>query len=116
MTTPTPAESALQVVLPPGLPHDVAAVLGASPYGPYEVHVAAGRDAVLRRLADAHCDALILRDDEAAVDLAAAAGTDLAVLVVVDPMTPATVLGWLERGAQDVLLDAELAAPTLPLR
>ena len=104
---------ALQVISQPALP---GAALAASPFGPFEVHACAGRDAVLARLADGRCDALVLDDGADAIDIAAEAGRDVAILVVSATPDAAGVLAWLERGAQDVLLADELIAASLPQR
>ena len=105
----TPA--ALQVISQPALP---GAALGSSPFGPFEVWTCVGREAVLARLADGGCDALVLDDGADAIDIAAEAGRDVAILVVAATLDAAGVLAWLARGAQDVLLTDELAAPSLP--
>ena len=107
----TPA--ALQVISQPALP---AAALTASPFGPFEVHPCAGRDAVLARLSDGGCDALVLDDGADAIDIAAEAGRDVAIVVVATALDAAGVIAWLERGAQDVLRTEEIAAPSLPQR
>ncbi|MDO9356254.1 MAG: GGDEF domain-containing protein [Solirubrobacteraceae bacterium] len=94
-----------------------AAALAASAFGPFEVHTCAGRDEVLTRLAESGCDALILHDGETALDIAAEAGRDVAILVVATAeLDAAGVLAWLRRGAQDVLRTEELEAATLPQR
>ena len=104
---------ALQVIAQPALP---AAALATSAFGPFEVHACAGREAVLARLADGGCDALVLDDGADAIGIAAEAVRDVAILVVTTELDAAAVLAWLARGAQDVLLAAELTAPSLPQR
>jgi diguanylate cyclase (GGDEF)-like protein len=104
---------ALQIVSQQALPVDL---LAASAFGPFRVHGADDREALLARLADGPCDALILADGTDAVDLAAEAGRDVAILVVVAALDPDAVLAWLAQGVQDVLLADELAAPALPQR
>ena len=111
--------STLQIATQLALSPAVAGALRSSAFGPFELHACTGRDDVLARLADASCDALIVNDIEAgpdAIDLAAEAGRDIAVLVVVNLLDPAGVLAWLARGAQDVLLADELGAASLPQR
>ena len=104
---------ALQVISQPALP---GAALAASAFGPFDVSACVGRDAVLARLAEGGCDALVLDDGADAIDIAAEAGPDVAMLVVATALDAARVLAWLERGAQDVLLADELTAPSLPQR
>ena len=113
---PPPADhdrAALRIVTQTALPRDA---LVASAFGPFESHEKAGRDAVLARLADSDCDALVLVDGTEAIDIAAEAGREVAIVVIVATLDSATVLAWLARGAQDVLLADELAAPSLPQR
>jgi diguanylate cyclase (GGDEF)-like protein len=71
---------------------------------------------MLACLADGGCDALVLTDDDVAIDLAAEVGRDVAIVVVVPDLQAQRVLAWLDRGAQDVLTAAELAAPALAQR
>ena len=106
------ARTALLIVTQAALPD----ALAASPFGPFEIHVCAGRDEVLARLADGGCDALVLNDGADAIDIAAEAGRDLAVLVVAAELDPPRVLDWLGRGAQDVLCAEDLTAASLPQR
>jgi diguanylate cyclase (GGDEF)-like protein len=93
-----------------------AQALQASGFGPFAVLRCDGHDAVLARLAEATCDALVLTDDAEAVEIAAEVGREIAIVVVVADLAPARVLAWWERGAQDVLTAAELAMPSLPQR
>ena len=112
-SSPDTDRTILQVVTQAGLP---AVVLADSAVGPFAVHECAGRDALLARLANGGCDALVLDDGADAIDLAAGAGRDAAILVVTADLSPASMLAWLERGAQDVLLATELHAASLPQR
>ena len=116
LMAPIPTPAALTVLAHPACPDAVAAALGTSDFGPFEVHRCATRDDVLAQLVDRRCDALILHDGGTAADLMAEAGTDLAILVVVDGVSNAVLLEWLARGAQDVLAAAELAGPDFPRR
>ena len=92
------------------------ATLAASPFGPFELHLCADRDDVLAQLADGRCDAVVLIDSADAIDIAAEAGRDVAILVVAAALDPARVLDWLGRGVQDILLADELAAASFPQR
>jgi diguanylate cyclase (GGDEF)-like protein len=92
------------------------AALAQSGFGPLAVQLCAGRDGVLARLAEGACDALVLNDDSEAIDIAAEVGREIAIVVVAADLEAARVMAWLERGAQDVLLIDELAAPSLPQR
>jgi len=87
-----------------------------SAFGPFDVHACVTRETLLARMAETACDALILVDGSDAIDIAAEAGRDVAILVVVAALEPEAVLAWLARGAQDVLLADELAAASLPQR
>ena len=92
--------------------------LETSSYGPFTLSVCGGYDDLARRWAEGDCAAIILVDDHAgdAHALAANAGQETAILVVVAATTPAVVVDWLQRGVQDVLLFEELAAVSLPQR
>jgi diguanylate cyclase (GGDEF)-like protein len=105
--------AALLIVTQAAMPADA---LAASPFGPFEVRASAGRDAMLARLAEGGCDALVLVDGAEAIDIAAEAGRDAAIVVVAATLDAGAVLAWLARGAQDVLLADELTAPSLPQR
>lgn len=105
--------SALRIATQPALPVESLAAPG---FGPFEVHACADREALLARLADGGCDALILNDAADAPDLAAEAGPDVAILVIVAGLDAPGVIGWLQRGAQDVLRVDELESPALPQR
>ncbi|MEO7338255.1 MAG: GGDEF domain-containing protein [Caldimonas sp.] len=94
----------------------VAAVLAASPFGPFALEVSEpgaaastapeGFDAVLLN-ADAEGQAQALGDRYGA--------TSALLVVTADPQPDAT-LGWLRRGAQDVLAADELGTPALARR
>jgi diguanylate cyclase (GGDEF)-like protein len=90
--------------------------LGACGFGPFAVQRCDGREAALARIAEGACDALVLADDDAAIEIAAEVGREIAIVVVVADLAADHVLAWLERGAQDVLTTAELAMPALPQR
>lgn len=105
--------TALQIVTQSALSADA---LASSSFGPFEVCVCADRDALLARLADVGCDALVLSDGADAIDIAAEAGSDVAILVVVVAVDAERLLAWLGRGAQDVLCVDELGAASLPQR
>ncbi len=93
-----------------------AGALDETGFGPFAIVACADRDAVLARLADGECDALVLNDDDGAIDLAAEVGREIAIVVVVADLQADRVLAWLDRGAQDVLTAADLAAPSLAQR
>ena len=95
------------------LPADALAAPG---FGPFAVQRCDGREAVLARAADGGCDLVLLADDAEAIETAAEVGREIAIVVVVDDLSAARVLAWLERGAQDVLTAPELVAPALPQR
>ena len=116
MPASIPDRPALQIVAHRVLPLDVAEALRASTFGPFEVHACPGREEVSARLAGGSCDALILNDGADACDIVVDAGSHVAILVVVAELDAPTVLDWLARGAQDVLLGDELAAVSLPQR
>ena len=106
-----PRSLAIVTQLP--LPADA---LAGSAFGPFEVDLCADRDAVLARLADGACDVLVLDDGTDAIDITAEVGREIAIVVVTADLQAGQVLAWLERGAQDVLMAADLAAPSLPQR
>lgn len=114
--TDTDADTARAGFLLVATQFELPAASATSPFGPFEIDVRADAQAVLSHLADRGCDALILRDDAQAADIAVEAGAEVAVLVVVAELDAASVLGWLARGAQDVLLAEELGAASLPQR
>jgi diguanylate cyclase (GGDEF)-like protein len=93
-----------------------AAGLVTSGFGPFELQVSTDATALRQQLAEAVCDALLLRDGTEAELAAADAGRDTAVLIVADRLEPGSVTRWLQRGAQDVLLAEELETSALPQR
>ncbi len=100
------------------LPADAEAALRASTFGPFELHACATHGEVEALLHEGHCDALLIAAEAAAELQALAADTavDTAVLVVLAALDAAIVRHWQRQGAEDVLLAAELEAPTLALR
>ncbi|MEO5695530.1 MAG: hypothetical protein ABIQ60_00185, partial [Burkholderiaceae bacterium] len=100
------------------LPAAVGDALEASAYGPFTVHVVDDPAQWLTH-STAHPHAALILVDDGGSDvrgLLADAAPDTAVLIVVAALDPAVALEWWQRGAQDVLLRDELAAPSLPLR
>lgn len=95
---------------------ETTAALAASTFGPFECRHAAEPPDLRALLADAPADALILHGGETAVEFATELGLDVALLVLVDRLTPSVLLDWLGRGAQDVLRVADLTAEGLPPR
>ena len=95
-----------------------ASALSRSPFGPFELHPCTTPEQLTSLLIAHHCDALILTVGVSAELEAAAvdAGTDIAMLVVVAGLDVPAIVDWQERGAQDVLLRAELDSPTLGAR
>jgi diguanylate cyclase (GGDEF)-like protein len=92
--------------------------LARSPFGPFALDVCTSIDDLSTLLRTGHCNALVLSAN-ASVELRAMAvdaAADLALLVVIASVDVDDVLQWLERGAQDVLLRAELDSPTIGLR
>ena len=113
-----PPPSPLQVATLVALATPSAIALEASGFGPFSVRTCTQRDDVLAPPVGTRWDALILTDDgsAAAAGIAAEVALDTALLVVVPALDPPAVLAWLARGAQDVMLQAELDAPALPQR
>ena len=107
-----------QITAQTSLPDVVIAALEASAFGPFEIQLIEAREALMRQLSAGASDALILVDDGSgdALALAGELSPDTALLVVVSKLRPASVLDWLQRGAQDVLLRADLVAPSMALR
>ncbi len=107
-----------QITAQTTLPDVVIAALEASAFGPFEIQLIEAREALMRQLSAGASDALILVDDGSgdALALAGELSPDTALLVVVSKLRPASVLDWLQRGAQDVLLRADLVAPSMALR
>src|SRR3982751_4736852 len=97
---------------------DSAASLAASPFGPFVLHPCASLAEVRELLAAGECDALIVAADAAAEAraLAREIAPDVALLVIAPRLDAAQARQWQQLGAQDVLLRAELASPTLALR
>ena len=97
---------------------DIDAALRASPFGPFELHVAAAAAEVDVLLHNGHADALLIAADgsDDLQALAAHAAAETALIVVVDALDAVAVRHWQQQGAQDVLLRTELASPTLALR
>jgi diguanylate cyclase (GGDEF)-like protein len=94
----------------------VAAGLDDAGFGPFALQTFDARSALLARLGEGGCDALVLAEGAEALEIAAEFGQDVAILVVAADLDAATVLGWLSRGAQDVLRADELAATSWPRR
>ena len=107
-----------RVITQVALPTVSVIALETSNYGPFSLSVCVDHDDLARRWAEGDCAAIILVDDDAvdARELAENAARETAILVVVTATVPAVVFDWLQRGAQDVLLFEELAAPSLPQR
>lgn len=103
------------VVDPDGLPPGSNALLASSSFGVFEIRISMSPEDVSAQI-ESGCDALILRGDSAAWQFLAEAGSDVAVLVVVDKFEPAETIDWFQRGAEDVLHHDELAAPMLVRR
>ena len=109
---PTP----LRVLAVVKLPDTTLRALEASAFGPFRVQVCADVAQAHALLAAQPCDALLL-DAALAVGEFSDLGTVPAATLVVGPAAEVgIVLTWLQRGAQDVLSHAELAAPSLPQR
>jgi diguanylate cyclase (GGDEF)-like protein len=114
MSEPSPSSASFNVASLAALPDALVGALETSPFGPFAVHPCATRDDVLRCMSDERgCDALIVGGptgvgDEAEA-IAAGAAPDLALIVVARDVEPATMLYWLQAGAQDVLLQEHLA-------
>ena len=103
---------------------DITHALQASPFGPFDVTLCTDPQQLRDRLdgdAVGTVDALLYAcaadpSAQAAAEVAAVADAT-AVLVVLDhPPSPEAALEWLQRGAQEVLVAAELHLPTWPLR
>ena len=105
------------VVAVSALPGRIVAALGASAFGPFAVEHIGEPGQLLARLAKPGCDALLLStdttDDHAGIAIAAA---HVALLVVMRDRSANAVLGWLRRGAQDVLGPEEVALPAFAQR
>ena len=116
MTSSSARRPGFRIVTQIALPAGSVAALDASGFGPFDIQVCADRASVLAQLASAGGDAVIVRDDAGAAQLAAEIGPACALLVVAAGLRAPAVLDWLERGAQDVLHPDELVAGTLPQR
>lgn len=120
---PTPSETppsapTLHVATLVSLSADSVKAIAASPFGPFELHLCTSLSEVRELLGRGECDALIVASEAAseAQAVAADAAHDAALIVVAGQIDPERVLHWQRRGAQDVLLRAELGLPTLGLR
>lgn len=113
-----PATATLHVATLIALSADSADALAASAFGPFALHVGIGMAEVRELLARGECDALIAAIDGSAEvqALARELAVDVAVLMIAPRLEATQTLQWQQQGAQDVLLRAELASPTLGLR
>ncbi|MEP6876938.1 MAG: GGDEF domain-containing protein [Burkholderiales bacterium] len=113
-----PAAAPLHIATLISLSADSVATLRQSPFGPFELHACATPAELSTLLHGRGSDALIIAADAPAEAQAIAAdlAADVAVLVIAPTLVPADILAWQQRGAQDVLLRAELGLPTLGLR
>ncbi len=117
MTAPRSPPPAFRIVSPASPSTSALAVLSSSDYGPFVFTRVASREALLAVLAECACDLLLLDDSADTAELLESAAAGVAVLVLVgEAADAAAVLGWLARGAQDVLRAAELEAPSFPQR
>ena len=118
MPIPDSLPSPLQVATLVSLSTPNVVALEASGFGPFSVRACKQRDDVLAPPVGTRWDALILADDGSAeaAGIAAEVAFDTAILVVVQALDPPAVLAWLARGAQDVMLQDALDAPSLPQR
>jgi GGDEF domain-containing protein len=105
------------------LPPAALSLLEHSAFGPFELHSFENLEQALARSAQGDLEALILPGDDAAAvpaesdqDGAARAAPEIAVLIVCTHMDAASVLNWLRRGVQDMLLADELQAASLGVR
>ena len=108
----------VRVISRVGLPTLSVIALETSNYGPFRLTVCVDHDDLAARWAEGDCAAIVLVDDESleARALTANASRDTAIVVVAAAISPAVVVDWLRRGAQDVLLLEEVAAGFLPQR
>jgi len=113
-----PAAAPLHVVTLVALSADSASALAASPFGPFGLHAGVALAEARELLSRGECDALIVAADAAseAQALAREVAPDTALVIVAPRLEPAQALQWQQHGAQDVMLRAELASPTLGLR
>ena len=99
------------------LPAVCVADLWQSPFGPFEVHDCTTPDEVTALQNEGRCDALIASADAPALQaFAASVASDTALIVVARTLRAEVAIRWQQRGAQDVLLQSDLAAATLALR
>ena len=115
-TPPDPIPLHVATLIP--LPAVCIADLGQSPFGPFEVHACTTVDEVAALQGAGRCDVLIAVADVPATARTAVANlaSDTALIVVVKALRAKDAMAWQQRGAQDVLLQSELAAATLALR
>jgi len=113
-----PADARLHLATLIALSADSADGLATSPFGPFTLHGCASLAEVRELIAAGECDALIIAADAAAEAqaLAREIAHDVALLVIAPRLDAAQARQWQQHGAQDVLLRAELASPTLALR
>jgi len=113
-----PASDTLHLVTLIALPGAAEVALHDRGFGPFELHPCAGADDVAMLQHQGRCDAIIVDADAAAdsPDWIVEAAVDTAVLVVFAKLEAVVARHWQRQGCQDVLLRAELVAPTLPLR
>ncbi len=111
-----PETRVLRVVTQIDLSPAAAALLLDPGFGPFELNVSPDASGLRQQLAEAACDALLLRDGAETERIAAEAARDTAVLIVADALDASRVTRWLQRGAQDVLLADELEMASLPQR
>ena len=108
----------VRVITRVGLPPSVTIDLETSLYGPFKLTICADHDDSAAPWVEGGCAAIILVDDETldAGALVANASRDTVIVVIVAAISPAVVVEWLQRGAQEVLLFEEVAAGFLPRR
>jgi diguanylate cyclase (GGDEF)-like protein len=118
MHSSPPTVAPLHIAALTSLSADSVAALRQSPFGPFELHACATPAELSVLLQGKGCDALMIAADapaEAQV-LAADAAADTALLIVAPMLDVAGAVQWLQCGAQDVLLRAEIGLPTLGMR
>ncbi len=118
MHSTPPTDAPLHIAALISLSADSVAALRLSPFGPFELHACATPAELAGLLQAKACDALIVAADAPAEAQAIAidAAADIALLIVAPVLDVAGTLQWLQRGAQDVMLRAEIGLPTLGLR
>lgn len=117
--TPTPTGYAVLLLAPLGAAS--AAALQASPFGPFTLQEGAEALAALRQPVTPGVAAVLVSADadRATLDWAERMAADTATLVVASAAgadDPAFLLHWLESGAEEVLLPADLVAASLGQR